>query len=61
MILANERLVDINVTNFAQLKSEVREKFERNLKQDAGRFLNRKVKDYREVIGNLTKRLMSGR
>ena len=61
MISANERLGAINISNFAHLKEEARTKVVRELREAASEFMEKKVKDYREVLGGLAKRMLNGR
>jgi hypothetical protein len=60
MLSAREKLATINVANFAYLEKPDREKVAGDLKRAATQFVEQRVKDYREVIGNLAKRLMNG-
>lgn len=58
MLNARQRLVDIRVSSFAQMKDNARIEFQRELMTMSDFYLVRKVKDYREVLGNLAKRIM---
>jgi hypothetical protein len=60
MLSAREKLATINLTNFAHIKEDERVKILRELKSGAVEFIEQRVKDYREVLGNLAKRVLNG-
>ncbi len=61
MLNARDKLTDINVANFASLKENEQTSFGRALRDSASAHMVLKVKDYREVLGNLARKLRNGR
>jgi IS1 family transposase len=59
MLNAQDKLTDISVANFASLVENDRETFSRNLKATSTQFIEVKMKDYREVLGNLARKMMN--
>jgi glycine/serine hydroxymethyltransferase len=60
MIAAHERMTAIESSSFPQYKREARTQIMRSLKTASKEFLNVEVKDYKEVIANLARRLKGG-
>ncbi len=57
MLNAKAKLTDINVANFASLVETDQKSFSRTLRTAATLHMIVKVKDYREVLGNLARKL----
>ena len=60
MLSAKDRMLDINVTNFVHLKEDQKRTFHSSLVSASTEFIERRVKDYKEVLANVAK-AMSGR
>jgi len=60
MIAAYERMIAIEASSFSSYKKDAREKTMRSLKTASKEFLSVEVKDYKEVIANLARRLKGG-
>jgi hypothetical protein len=58
MLTAKRDIELISVVNFHAFKKEAREKLMRGLKTAASQFIQKDVKDYREVLKNLALGLM---
>ena len=59
LMLQSKRDLDlISVTNFHALKEQAQEKVSRSLKDGSSQFMQKDIKDYREVLKNLALGMM---
>lgn len=61
MLQAQQGIDSVLHSSFHALKKETRDKLMRNLKTASSQFMEREVKDYREVIKNLALSIMGRR
>lgn len=58
MLEARQTLTNINVASFTSYDESDRKKYIRDLQSISSQFMERKLKDYREVLGNIARKLM---
>lgn len=61
MLSARERLQLMDITQLANFEKPARERIVAELKAASNKYLETKLKDYREVFKNVAKRMMNGR
>lgn len=58
MLDARQTLTNINVASFTSYDESDRKSYVRELKIISNQFMERKLKDYKEVLGNIARKLM---
>lgn len=61
MLSSRERLLDIKVHNFTQMRDDNRRQFHSDLVSASSEFIEKQVKDYTEVLANIARAMSGGR